>query len=412
MEQSLPDVDIIIVNYNGIGYIEACLDSLFRTDYPSFTVIMVDNGSSDGSVELVRTKYPGVRLILNGANLGFGRANTAGIEAGKAEFRALLNNDTIVDKGWLSPLVDAMLADKSVASACSKLLFMNNRRIVNGVGGGMNFLGYGFDIGIYERDDGSLDGTSEVFFPCAAACLLRRSAFDDVGGFDRKFFMYHEDVDLGWRFWLRGYRVKCVSVSVVYHAFGGTSLRTGSMEFRNRLGLRHAMRSLIKNYEAKTLLKVLPLFVSLGIRTTVKKRDLVFLRCLLWNLASLPDTLRERRRIQKRRTVTDKALSSLIWQQIHLPVNYPDYEVATLKSYTTGGNRKNNVSIADNRWKNLGYGWHGAETYFGDGHTKYRWTKKEAVVFLWNKYGNGSVALEALALAGSLKKKTKDTDIG
>jgi len=323
MESSLPAVDIIIVNYNGIGFIEACLESLLQTEYPSFNVILVDNGSSDGSVELVKRKYPGVQIILNNANLGFGKANAIGINSGRADFIALLNNDTVVDKGWLSPLVGAMLEDCSLASACSKLLFMDNRRVINGVGGGMNFLGYGFDIGIYENDDGAYEEVREVFFPCAAACLLRRSAYEDVGGFDPKFFMYHEDVDLGWRFWLKGYRVKCIPRSFVYHAFGGTSLRAGSMEFRNNLGLRHAMRSLIKNYERGTLLKVLPLFISLGIRTTIKHRTWGFLRCVSWNLMMLPDTLSERRRIQRERTVSDRAISSLMWQKIHLPVNYP-----------------------------------------------------------------------------------------
>ena len=407
MESSLPAVDIIIVNYNGIGFIEACLESLLQTEYPSFNVILVDNGSSDGSVELVKRKYPGVQIILNNANLGFGKANAIGINSGRADFIALLNNDTVVDKGWLSPLVGAMLEDGSLASACSKLLFMDNRRVINGVGGGMNFLGYGFDIGIYENDDGAYEEVREVFFPCAAACLLRRSAYEDVGGFDPKFFMYHEDVDLGWRFWLKGYRVKCIPRSFVYHAFGGTSLRAGSMEFRNNLGLRHAMRSLIKNYERGTLLKVLPLFISLGIRTTIKHRTWGFLRCVSWNLMMLPDTLSERRRIQRERTVSDRAISSLMWQKIHLPVNYPDYEWSTFRSFAAQGLKRGFVDMSDDRGKNLGYGWHGPEIFFGDGRTKYRWTKAEAVYYLWNKYGDGFVSMEILGLAGVVKRPRK-----
>lgn len=407
MERSLPHVDIIIVNYNGIGFIEACLESLIQTEYPSFSVIVVDNGSTDGSVELVQKKYPHLQIILNNANLGFGKANAIGINASGADFIALLNNDTVVTKGWLAPLVNAMLEDSSLASACSKLLFMDNRRVINGVGGGMNFIGYGFDIGIYENDNGEHDEVRDVFFPCAAACLLRRSAFEEIGGFDPKFFMYHEDVDLGWRFWLRGYRAKCVPSSVVFHAFGGTSSKTGSMEFRNNLGLKHALRSLIKNYEMGTLLKVLPIFISLGIRTTIKKRTLGFLRCVSWNLKMLPDTLRERRRIQRGRTVTDRAISSLIWQKIHLPVNYPDYEVATLKTFAASGYKRSFVDMSEDHWKNLGYGWHGTEIYFGDGLTKYRWTKGDAEYYLWNKYGSGFVSMEVLGLADLLKKQRK-----
>src|SRR5208337_3369972 len=138
MKESLPAVDIIIVNYNGIRYLDDCLASLAETEYLDFHVILVDNGSTDGSVELVLQKYPLVKIILNNENLGFGKANAIGINAGKADFIALLNNDTVVDKHWLFPLVNSMLEDESVASACSKLLFMNNPHVINGVGGGMN----------------------------------------------------------------------------------------------------------------------------------------------------------------------------------------------------------------------------------------------------------------------------------
>lgn len=407
MKKSLPAVDIITVNFNGIRYLDACLGSLFETEYPDFRVILVDNGSSDGSVELVRQKYPLVKIIMNDKNLGFGKANEVGINAGKSDFIALLNNDTVVDKRWLLTLVNSMLEDESVASACSKLLFMNNPGVVNGVGGGMNFLGYGFDMGMYDNDSGSPGKIRDVFFPCAAACLIKRAAFEEVGGFDHKFFMYHEDVDLGWRFRLRGYRVTCVPESVVYHAFGGTSMKAGGMEFRNNLGLRHALRSLIKNYEAKTLLKVLPVFMLLGIRTAVRKKDPVFIRCILWNLRALPDTLRERRHTQRSRKVSDQALLPLIWQHIHLPVYYPDYELSTMESFAGGANKRGFVDMSDERWKNLGNGWHKMDIYFGDGRTRYRWTRDEAVFYLWNKYGSGSLSIEVLALAALLKKERK-----
>lgn len=407
MTQSQPSVDIIIVNYNGLQYIETCLDSLFKTEYPYFSAILVDNGSTDGSMEFVKEKYPQVQLILNNKNLGFGKANTIGMKAGKSDFVAFLNNDTKVDKGWLTPLVATLVENNSIAAVCSKLLFMENPHVINGVGGGMNYLGYGYDISTYENDDGTFSEARDVFFPTAAACLVRRSAFEEIGGFDKRIFMYHEDVDLGWRFWLSGYRVRCVPASFVFHAFGGTSLKSTNMEFRNNLGLRHALRSLIKNYELRTLVSTLPVFISLGVRTTVKKKSLEFVKCILWNIGVLPDTIRERLRVQKSRKVSDKDLSSLIWQHIKLPVQYPDYDVLSLKTFASMGNKRNPVAVADSQSRNLGYGWYGVEIYFGDSKTRYRWTKDEAVLYIWNKYGEGTISMDVLALSSLLKRHRK-----
>jgi len=271
----------------------------------------------------------------------------------------------------------------------------------------MNFLGYGYDIGIYENDGENFSTPADVFFPCAAACLIRRSAYEEVGGFDKSFFMYHEDVDLGWRFWLHGYRVRVVPESVVHHAFGGTSLVTGSMAFRNTLGLRHALRSLIKNYELSTLTRVLPIFLAKGVRTAIKERSSWFFRCLAWNLLRLPDTLRERRRVQKRRKVTDRQLSGLIWQEVRLPVAFPDYPVMSLRVFSEAGDRGASADMGDAAPGHLGYGWHGTEVYFGDGSTKYRWTKNKAVLYLWNGLGKGTLQLEVLALGALLKRSRR-----
>lgn len=407
MIQHPPAVDIIIVNFNGLRYIEDCLNSLLKTEYPFFSVIVVDNGSTDGSVELVKKKFPGVQLILNNKNLGFGKANALGMDAGKSDLAAFLNNDTKVDGRWLLPLVEALVKDASVAAACSKLLFMENPHVINATGGGMNYLGYGYDLGIYENNGNALNKTTDVFFPTAAACLVRKSAFCEIGGFDKRFFMYHEDVDLGWRLRLAGYRIVYVPESVVFHAFGGTSMKSGSMEFRNNLGLRHAMRSLIKNYEIGTLLRALTVFLMLGIRTTIKNKSPEFVKCLLWNLRVLPDSISERRKIQKSRKVSDKELSAFIWQHIRLPVHYPDYEVLNMKSFVSKGDKRSHVAVADSQSKNLGYGWHGADVYFGDGTTRYRWTKDEAALYIWNRHGEGTISMDVLALSGLLKRQRK-----
>lgn len=404
MSDKLPAVDVIIVNYNGMEYLPACLESLFKTDYPLFSVLIVDNDSLDGSPEWVKEKYPEVRLIRNSQNLGFGKANNIGIEKGCSPYIALLNSDTVVEKGWLRPLIETARKDPSVAATCSKLLFLQNPRIVNGVGGGMNYVGYGYDIGAYEVDNGQFDEERDVFFPTAAACVLKRTAFEEAGGFDEQFFMYHEDVDLGWRLRLKGYCIKCVPDSVVHHAFGGTSLKSGSMAFRNNLGQRHALRSLIKNYGFITLSRVLPLFIAIGLRNTIRGRSPDFMKCLLWNMKRLPDTLNERKKIQRTRKVRDKELAPLIWQDIPLPFRFPDYTVMDLESFSGGTRKISALDMSDSRPDNLGYGWHGVEVYFGDGRTTYRWSKEEAVFYLWNGNGAGIISLEVLGFSETLKR--------
>ncbi len=404
MSDEFPKVEIIIVNYNGMEHLPRCLPSVFATDYPMFSVTVVDNDSRDGSPEWVKEKYPEVRVIRNSQNLGFGKANNMGVRESSSPYVALLNSDTVVDKGWLTPLVETVRKDPSVAAACSKLLFLKNSRIVNGVGGGMNYVGYGYDIGAYEVDNGQFDEESDVLFPTAAACVLKRSAFEDVGGFDERFFMYHEDVDLGWRLHLKGYGIKCVPDSVVHHAFGGTSLKSGSMAFRNNLGQRHALRSLIKNYEWITLSRVLPLFLVMGLRNSLRGRSLDFLKCLLWNMKNMPDTLKERKKIQRSRTLRDNGLLPLIWQDIPLPFRFPDYTVMDMESFSQGKRRRSVIYMSDSEPDNLGYGWYGVEVYFGDGRTKYRWSKGEAVFYLWNYYGDGMISFDVLGLSETLKR--------
>ena len=404
-EKKMPAVDVVIVNYNGMEYLPVCLESLYCSDYPDFSVIIVDNGSMDNSVNWIKKHYPQVTLIQSAQNLGFGRANSIGVEHGTAPYTALLNNDTKVDKDWLRQLVESMLDNETCGAVCSKLLFMDAPNLVNAAGGGMNFIGYGYDHDFFSVDKKEDKGIKDVFFPTAAACLIKRSVFKDIGGFDKTFFMYHEDVDLGWRMWLKGYSVKYISDSIVYHAFGGTSLKSGSMEFRNRLGLRHALRSLLKNYEISTLKKVLPIFFRLGIRNAFNGVPTGFFKALLWNFFKMPSTIYERFKIQGSRKVSDQELSVLIWQDIPLPVHFPDYTAANCESFAKQDNHDSSSSssssmdLISNVDNNLGYGWYPVEVYFGDGSTLYRWTREEAVFYFQHSGATALIGFDVLVLS-------------
>jgi GT2 family glycosyltransferase len=220
-----PFVSIIIVNYNGRHFLDACLSAIVRQTYPrtAWEVIVVDNGSTDGSVTYVREQYPWVRLIDAGRNLGFAGGNNVGIRAARGQLLALLNNDTIVDSSWLQGLVEQLGDDPTIGGVASKILLMKEPGRINSAGLVLYRDGRGGDRGFRQPDDGRFDQPAEVFGPCGASALLRRTMLDDVGLFDERFFMYYEDLDLAWRARLHGWRFVYAPQSTLLHVHCGSS---------------------------------------------------------------------------------------------------------------------------------------------------------------------------------------------
>lgn len=304
---TLPRVSVVIATVDGRRHLERCLPSLFATTGVALDVIVVDNGSRDGTLDWLHACWPQVRTVPLATNLGFGEATRRGIEAASSEWIALLNNDTEVDPGWLEALLVPMLADPGVAAACSVLELMHHPGVLNANGGGMTWLGYGFDRA-FGWPISALQDTPplhDVIFPTAAAMLMRRSAFDAVGGFDRAFRMYHEDVDLGWRWNLAGWRVVVARDSRVRHAFGGTTAPRHGEAWRARMGMRHNVRTLVKCCGPGMLLRALWNLAGLWWRRRAFREAAT---AIAWNLAHLPGTLAARWRSQRRRAVPDSAL--------------------------------------------------------------------------------------------------------
>ena len=409
-DDPFPAIDVIVVNYNGISFLPNCLRTLFESNYPDFSVIVVDNGSTDGSVQWIRTHYPQATVLASKGNDGFGKGNTKGVLSGTAEYVALLNTDTEVDKNWLMPLIQTMIFDKTCAAACSQLVFTSHPEVINAAGGGMNWIGYGYDRQMFmlRRSLMDMDTPQNVLFPTAAACLIRRSAFFSVGGFDPSFFMYHEDVDLGWRLNLAGYVVKYVPQSIVKHAFGGTSNRDG-MAFRNRLGIRHALRSVMKNYEAKTLFRVLPQLFSLGVGNYRAGVATGFFRGVLWNLLRLPSTVVERARVQRGRKVSDEKMTALIWQDIYLPVYWPDYPLRSFSDYGRDPGDRETIDLFSASGMNLGYGWYQREPLLHEKIQYFRWTGSVATFYLWHAGGESVLSLTLLGLVDVVGRNRRFT---
>ena len=295
---------VIVVSFNGRRHLEQCLPAIAATTGADVEVLVVDNGSTDGTVEWLADIHPGVKVLALGRNRGFGAGNRHGAEAARGDFVVLLNNDTVVEPGWLDALLAPLEADPEIAASCATLRLLAHPGALNAFGGAMAGLGHGVDrwFGFPLAD--LVDETDappwqDCLFPTAAAMAMRRNEFLDFGGFDPSFFMYHEDVDLGWRLWLLGRRVVVCRTAVVGHAFLGTSAAAQGLEWRARLGLRHLMRSQLKHAAPGELVRA---FAGLG-RFLIRERAVVAAGyAVVWNLLHLPDTLRARWWLQRRRT--------------------------------------------------------------------------------------------------------------
>ena len=218
----MPRLSVIILNYDGRRWLPACLDAvLAQRAAPPFETILVDNSSTDGSVEFLRTNYPLVRVIETGANLGFAGGNNAGARAASGEWLVFLNNDTVADPNWLTSLWAAHVAHPGYALFTSKLVFLHDASAVDSAGDGYLRAGGAFKLGHGGAAEAFAE-SREVFGACGGACMIARELFEALGGFDPRFFMIYEDVDLSYRARLRGHRVWYAADAVVKHAGSGS----------------------------------------------------------------------------------------------------------------------------------------------------------------------------------------------
>ncbi len=222
---------IVIANYNGKHLLDTCLSSLVPQVDDQSSIIVVDNGSADGSVEHLERNWPGVSAVPLETNTGFTGANNAGAAVSDSEAVVLLNNDTKVHPGWLENLLSAF-EDPSVGAVTSSMRRMGDRAIMDSAGGFLDHLGYSFDRGRGEpASDWSTE--EEVLFPCGGAMAVRRSALEDCRTvFWDKLFLYNEDSDLGLRLWKNGFRIIYRPDAVVEHELSATAGQTSPIRVR------------------------------------------------------------------------------------------------------------------------------------------------------------------------------------
>ncbi len=263
-------VSVILVNYKGADDTIVCLRAFDELEWPEdrLELIVVDNDSGDGQAERIARACPQARVIQSGANLGFAGGCNLGVDNATGQYAAFLNNDARPGRRWIAAAVEAMESDASIAAVASKVLDWDGTKI-DYVDGSLAWFGMGYKREAERPDDGSYEVAQDVLFGTGAAFFVNAATYREVGGFDERFFMFYEDVDLGWRLNLLGLRVRYVPGSVAYHKHHVTMRKYGN--FRETYLLeRNALLAMVKNYSDETLAQVLPAALALSVRRTTE----------------------------------------------------------------------------------------------------------------------------------------------
>ncbi len=250
---------IVILNWKGRAYVGDCIRSVLNQSHADLGVIVVDNGSPDGSAEYIRATFPEVQLVALPENLHFARGTNAGVEAAlrdpQCRYVITLNNDTRVDREFVAELVRSTESDH-VGMVQAKLLFMDRPNILNTTGVSPTRDGAGVDRGWNQRDEGQFDAATDVFAPTAGAALYRREVFDTVGLFDGDFVAYYEDLDLAWRARLAGWEARFAPRSIVYHMYSHSSSYQSA--WKTYQGERNRIWTLVQNYPMRYVATAVP----------------------------------------------------------------------------------------------------------------------------------------------------------
>ena len=254
-------VTVVIPNYNGMKYIRGCMDSLLTQEGEAFDTIVIDNASADGSLEVLQQEYQKVKVISLNENTGFDYAVNLGIRESKTPYVILLNNDTIVKPGFVQALVEAIEEAEDIFSVSSMMLSMQDESIIDDAGDGYSALGWAYARG-KGRPAQKYEKKAEIFAACAGAAIYRKSIIEEIGYFDENHFAYLEDIDIGYRARIYGYRNVYEPRAKVIHAGSATS---GSRynEFKTKLSSANNAYMIGKNMPLLQLLINFP-FLLLG----------------------------------------------------------------------------------------------------------------------------------------------------
>jgi GT2 family glycosyltransferase len=310
-----PKCSVIVLNYNGMKFIERCFKSLLLTTYPRFEILFVDNCSKDGSREWLENEVrklnrDNIKYIPLDKNYGFAKGNNIGIRFSdpQSEFIILLNNDTEVESDWMEKLVSFMLKYNDVGIAQCKLRSLKNRSCIDSGGGVIDYIGRVLIIGSGEYDDERFRKPYEIFYAQGAAIVIRRKILRKIGLLDEDYFINYEETDLCWRCWLHGMKVAFIPDSIVYH-YGSATISSGedlpkpSVLYHSR---KNQIATLIKNYSVRNAIKYIVHLYVRYIFFTVKllfrrrmEHALAYIKAMIWPIANLRGIMRKRMFVQR-----------------------------------------------------------------------------------------------------------------
>jgi len=308
-------ISVTIPNWNGAHHLPICLDSLRRQSHPHVEVIVADNGSTDGSLELLARDYAEVRVLALGENRGFTGACNAGMREARGEFVALLNNDTEADPHWLEEIVAAFRRHPEAGLVASKMLLFDQRDTFHTAGDLYGVDGIPGNRGVWQKDEGQYDREETVFNACGGSAAYRRAMLEQVGLLDEDFFFSCEDLDLAWRAQLAGWHCVYAPRAVVYHKLSasGGGPTASFHDGRNFIYL------LVKDYPGdlwrihwRAILRAQLRITAEAIRSWRGEAARARLRGQLAGLVGIPRTLRKRRAVQRSRTVDRSYLESIL----------------------------------------------------------------------------------------------------
>jgi GT2 family glycosyltransferase len=314
-KKSVKSASIVILSYNSREDLEECIPSLMSQTYQDFEIIVVDNASTDGSEEFIRTNYPMIKVVQTGKNLGYPAGNNAGFEVAEGEYIAVVNPDTVADPQWLAELIKPLERDHTIAATTSKILIYYQKDRINTCANTSHLTGLTFCRGLNKSVD-EFNNFQAVGAVSGCSFAIRRDVLKYINGFDPDFFLYMEDADLSWRIRFAGGKIMYVPESIIYHKFKLSI--APKKEFyleRNRYLI------LLKNFSLKTLILLLPALIVTEIVTMghailsgpkhVKSKLLAY----FWIIQNFKEILTKRHKtLSKKRTTDEEFFGLLDWK--------------------------------------------------------------------------------------------------
>ncbi len=314
-DSSPPLASVVIPNWNGVQHLPVCLNALRAQTYPRVEVLLVDNGSTDGSRALVKDLYPEVQLLALDRNLGLTGGSNAGFRAAKGEILISLNNDTEADAHFVAALVAPLREQPEAGIVAAKMLLFDERDRIHSAGDGYGVDGIPYNRGVWQKDEGQYDTPGWIFGGCGGAVAYRRAMLDDIDLFDESFFMYCEDVDLNWRAQLAGWRCWYSPDAIVYHKLSAT----GGGPIASYYTGRNTLWVIAKNYPGTLLRRnwsrIFRAQWQIGrdaLGAWRGKAARARLRGQLAGLVGWPKMLKKRRAILSARRVSDDYVGALL----------------------------------------------------------------------------------------------------